>query len=146
MLSMPFNTTSIPGLYCVGDSTFPGQGVNAVVFSGFGCAHRWEGGCEAKGQGVVGCWCRGHWRMLPTAAAPSWGMWWRTHATNATHLTVRAQLRHRYSVVSLGYLLLKHPVGCCCCCRVAVDLGMEPGWPAVDKAYNALLNFVRDRS
>lgn len=28
------------GLYCVGDSTFPGQGVNAVVFSGFGCAHR----------------------------------------------------------------------------------------------------------
>jgi prolycopene isomerase len=40
MLSMPFNTTSIPGLYCVGDSTFPGQGVNAVVFSGFGCAHR----------------------------------------------------------------------------------------------------------
>lgn len=40
MLSMPFNTTSIKGLYCVGDSTFPGQGVNAVVFSGFGCAHR----------------------------------------------------------------------------------------------------------
>lgn len=69
MLSMPFNTTSIKGLYCVGDSTFPGQGVNAVVFSGFGCAH-----------------------------------------------------------------------------RVAVDLGMEPGWPVVDKAYNSLLNFVRDRS
>lgn len=40
MLGMPFNTTSIQGLYCVGDSTFPGQGVNAVVFSGFGCAHR----------------------------------------------------------------------------------------------------------
>jgi prolycopene isomerase len=40
MLSMPFNTTAIDGLYCVGDSTFPGQGVNAVVFSGFGCAHR----------------------------------------------------------------------------------------------------------
>ncbi|MEW5306762.1 MAG: hypothetical protein WDW36_009203 [Sanguina aurantia] len=40
MLSMPMNTTSIPGLYCVGDSTFPGQGVNAVVFSGFSCAHR----------------------------------------------------------------------------------------------------------
>lgn len=69
MLSMPFNTTSISGLYCVGDSTFPGQGVNAVVFSGFGCAH-----------------------------------------------------------------------------RVAVDLGMEPGWPVVDKAYKGLLNFVRDRS
>ena len=37
---MPLNSTDIPGLYCVGDSTFPGQGVNAVVFSGFGCAHR----------------------------------------------------------------------------------------------------------
>jgi prolycopene isomerase len=37
---MPFNTTAIDGLYCAGDSTFPGQGVNAVVFSGFGCAHR----------------------------------------------------------------------------------------------------------
>ncbi len=61
MLNMPFNSTDIPGLYCVGDSTFPGQvcdcavhsdsslflpsnpheqGVNAVVFSGFACAHR----------------------------------------------------------------------------------------------------------
>lgn len=40
MVGMPFNTTDVPGLYCVGDSTFPGQGVNAVVFSGFGCAHR----------------------------------------------------------------------------------------------------------
>ena len=40
MLGMPFNRTDIEGLYCVGDSTFPGQGVNAVVFSGFGCAHR----------------------------------------------------------------------------------------------------------
>jgi len=40
MVGMPFNTTDVTGLYCVGDSTFPGQGVNAVVFSGFGCAHR----------------------------------------------------------------------------------------------------------
>ena len=40
MLGMPMNRTSVKGLYCVGDSTFPGQGVNAVVFSGFGCAHR----------------------------------------------------------------------------------------------------------
>lgn len=40
MLGMPMNRTAISGLYCVGDSTFPGQGVNAVVFSGFGCAHR----------------------------------------------------------------------------------------------------------
>lgn len=69
MLSMPFNSTTIPGLYCVGDSTFPGQGVNAVVFSGFGAAH-----------------------------------------------------------------------------RVAVDLGMEPGWPVVDRAYNKLLAWVRDSS
>ncbi|GBF98578.1 carotene isomerase [Raphidocelis subcapitata] len=69
MLSMPFNTTAVEGLYCVGDSTFPGQGVNAVVFSGFGCAH-----------------------------------------------------------------------------RVAVDIGLEPGWPAVDTAYRGLLNYVRDRS
>ena len=40
MLPFPMNTTQVPGLYCVGDSTFPGQGVNAVAFSGFGCAHR----------------------------------------------------------------------------------------------------------
>jgi prolycopene isomerase len=40
LLPMPFNRTVIPGLYCVGDSTFPGQGLNAVAFSGFACAHR----------------------------------------------------------------------------------------------------------
>jgi prolycopene isomerase len=40
LLGMPFNRTSIPGLYCVGDSTFPGQGLNAVAFSGFACGHR----------------------------------------------------------------------------------------------------------
>jgi prolycopene isomerase len=40
LLQMPFNSTAIPGLYCVGDSTFPGQGLNAVAFSGFACAHR----------------------------------------------------------------------------------------------------------
>jgi prolycopene isomerase len=40
LLGMPFNQTAIPGLYCVGDSTFPGQGLNAVAFSGFACAHR----------------------------------------------------------------------------------------------------------
>ncbi len=34
------NKTDIPGLYCVGDSTFPGQGLNAVAFSGFACAHK----------------------------------------------------------------------------------------------------------
>ncbi|MFM6135699.1 MAG: carotene isomerase, partial [Sphaerospermopsis kisseleviana] len=40
LLGMPFNRTAIPNLYCVGDSTFPGQGLNAVAFSGFACAHR----------------------------------------------------------------------------------------------------------
>ncbi len=40
LLGMPFNRTADPGLYCVGDSTFPGQGLNAVAFSGFACGHR----------------------------------------------------------------------------------------------------------
>eukprot|EP00899_Mesostigma_viride_P021314 jgi/Mesvir1/29184/Mv25474-RA.1 len=40
VIGMPFNRTAIPHLYCVGDSTFPGQGVNAVAFSGVSCAHR----------------------------------------------------------------------------------------------------------
>ena len=40
LLGMPFNRTAIGGLYCVGDSTFPGQGLNAVAFSGMSCAHR----------------------------------------------------------------------------------------------------------
>jgi prolycopene isomerase len=40
LLGMPFNRTAIAGLYCVGDSTFPGQGLNAVAFSGFACGHR----------------------------------------------------------------------------------------------------------
>jgi prolycopene isomerase len=40
LLGMPFNRTAIDGLYCVGDSTFPGQGLNAVAFSGFACGHR----------------------------------------------------------------------------------------------------------
>lgn len=40
LLRMPFNRTVVPDLYCVGDSTFPGQGLNAVAFSGFACAHR----------------------------------------------------------------------------------------------------------
>ena len=39
LLPMPFNTTKITGLYCVGDSCFPGQGLNAVAFSGYACAH-----------------------------------------------------------------------------------------------------------
>lgn len=39
LLGMPFNSTAIANLYCVGDSTFPAQGLNAVAFSGFACAH-----------------------------------------------------------------------------------------------------------
>lgn len=34
------NKTDVANLYCVGDSTFPGQGLNAVAFSGFACAHK----------------------------------------------------------------------------------------------------------
>tara|TARA_Y100000589_G_scaffold248512_1_gene236526 strand:- start:800 stop:1723 length:924 start_codon:yes stop_codon:yes gene_type:complete len=40
LLPMPFNRTGLKNLYCVGDSCFPGQGLNAVAFSGFACAHR----------------------------------------------------------------------------------------------------------
>eukprot|EP00271_Cylindrocystis_brebissonii_P005043 TRINITY_DN16994_c0_g1_i1.p1 TRINITY_DN16994_c0_g1~~TRINITY_DN16994_c0_g1_i1.p1 ORF type:complete len:646 (-),score=98.20 TRINITY_DN16994_c0_g1_i1:751-2688(-) len=40
LLGMPFNTTALEGLYCVGDSCFPGQGVIAVAFSGIMCGHR----------------------------------------------------------------------------------------------------------
>ncbi|WP_320677053.1 carotenoid isomerase [Prochlorococcus sp. MIT 1300] len=39
LLPMPFNSTGIQNLFCVGDSCFPGQGLNAVAFSGFACAH-----------------------------------------------------------------------------------------------------------
>ena len=40
LLPMPFNSTAIKDLFCVGDSCFPGQGLNAVAFSGFACAHK----------------------------------------------------------------------------------------------------------
>ncbi|CAN8295249.1 unnamed protein product [Cochlearia groenlandica] len=52
LLGMPFNTTAIDGLYCVGDSCFPGQGVIAVAFSGVMCAHRVAAdiGLEKKSQ------------------------------------------------------------------------------------------------
>ncbi len=40
LLPMPFNRTGVNHFYCVGDSCFPGQGLNAVAFSGFACAHR----------------------------------------------------------------------------------------------------------
>ena len=40
LLPMPFNTTKIKNFYCVGDSCFPGQGLNAVAFSGYACSHK----------------------------------------------------------------------------------------------------------
>ncbi|MGC6483036.1 MAG: carotenoid isomerase [Synechococcus sp.] len=40
LLPMPFNRTGLKHLYCVGDSCFPGQGLNAVAFSGYACSHR----------------------------------------------------------------------------------------------------------
>tara|TARA_Y100001968_G_scaffold333931_1_gene401297 strand:- start:2861 stop:4423 length:1563 start_codon:yes stop_codon:yes gene_type:complete len=40
LLPMPFNSTGVKGFYCVGDSCFPGQGLNAVAFSGYACAHK----------------------------------------------------------------------------------------------------------
>ena len=40
LLRMPLNKTYIENLFCVGDSCFPGQGLNAVAFSGFACAHK----------------------------------------------------------------------------------------------------------
>ena len=40
LLPMPFNRTGLQHLYCVGDSCFPGQGLNAVAFSGYACSHR----------------------------------------------------------------------------------------------------------
>ncbi len=39
LVGMPLNRTPFPNLFCVGDSTFPGQGLNAVAFSGFACGH-----------------------------------------------------------------------------------------------------------
>lgn len=38
LLFKPKNLTPIENLYCVGDSTFPGQGVSAVAASGLSCA------------------------------------------------------------------------------------------------------------
>ncbi len=40
LLTMPLNSTGITNFFCVGDSSFPGQGLNAVAFSGFACAHK----------------------------------------------------------------------------------------------------------
>lgn len=53
LLTMPFNRTAIPNLYCVGDSTFPGQGLNAVAFSGFACGHRIAVDLGLRARGTV---------------------------------------------------------------------------------------------
>ena len=38
ILQKPQNTTPVKNLFAVGDSTFPGQGVIAVTYSGVSCA------------------------------------------------------------------------------------------------------------
>ena len=48
---LPGQKTALPGLYCVGDSTFPGIGMPAVAASGLICA--------ASLSSV-----QDHWRML----------------------------------------------------------------------------------
>ncbi|KAJ7523770.1 hypothetical protein O6H91_17G088700 [Diphasiastrum complanatum] len=53
LLGMPFNKTDLEGLYCVGDSCFPGQGVIAVTFSGVMCAHRVATDLGLERQSVV---------------------------------------------------------------------------------------------
>ncbi|PKU64801.1 Prolycopene isomerase 2, chloroplastic [Dendrobium catenatum] len=53
LLGMPFNTTAINGLYCVGDSCFPGQGVIAVAFSGIMCAHRVAADLEVPTRNLI---------------------------------------------------------------------------------------------
>jgi phytoene dehydrogenase-like protein len=37
---VPSGVQALKGLYCVGDSCFPGQGVNDVAYSGTACTHR----------------------------------------------------------------------------------------------------------
>ena len=54
-----WNLQAIDGLYCVGDSCFPGQGVIAVAFSGVMCAHR-----VAADIGKQGFRCLLLYRML----------------------------------------------------------------------------------
>lgn len=87
MLSMPFNRTAVRGLYCVGDSTFPGQGVNAGGGGG-GCCGAVEAGCTRQlcpqscrglvpAAGGVGCSGRARgWGLQQAAGAacglPSW--------------------------------------------------------------------------
>ena len=54
LLPMPLNRTAIPGLYCVGDSCFPGQGLNAVAFSGYACSHRVATDLKLNGTTLMG--------------------------------------------------------------------------------------------
>ena len=46
---------AVEGLYCVGDSCFPGQGVIAVAFSGIMCGHRVA---ADLGERLLGCLVR----------------------------------------------------------------------------------------
>lgn len=115
MMGMPFNTTEVQDLYCVGDSTFPGQGVNAVVFSGFGCAHRC--GCLFA---VLFC-CAAFYltvrRLIQCLATP-------LCSTCAHHLS------------SLMTFL--------CPCRILCDVGKQPTIPVLDGAFQTLLRTIHN--
>lgn len=110
MLSMPFNTTDIQGLYCVGDSTFPGQ------VSGRGSATAPPSGMHSATLKLL----NNHPAPRPAAPPPSLAV---PQGVNA--------------VVFSGFGAAH---------RVAVDIGLEPGWPLVDRAYRGLLSYARDRS
>jgi prolycopene isomerase len=120
MLSMPFNRTALKGLYCVGDSTFPGQGVNAGEARGRK-GREWGGGC----QPVLS-----YLNPLPA------------HPAGILHLfTLRLPCHPPFlyppAVVFSGFG---------CAHRVLCDLGREPTLPGIDEGFNALLAAVRDRS
>lgn len=66
----PTHTCNLQGLYCVGDSTFPGQGVNAVAMSGIGCAHRVGASLPSERGRQVPADCAPIARAAPPCASP----------------------------------------------------------------------------
>ena len=118
MLSMPFNRTAIQGLYCVGDSTFPGQGVNAGAWV---C----EGG-DVGSQRVC----------VPSAA--DLRLYHPSQHPLPLPPTGPLPPLPPPAVVFSGFG---------CAHRVLCDLDMEPRLPAgLDDGYNVLLGAVRDRA
>ena len=115
----PPRSTSIPGLYCVGDSTFPGQGVNA------GARRLGLGG----GSGGT-CCCQVDWRCASSAAL-------RPPTSLPCHCPRTHPPPSQPAVVFSGFG---------CAHRVLCDLGREPTLPGIDEGYNALLAAVRDRA